>query len=246
MSVKGSFPGPQAVTLIGLVVGAVGIAILWASGIEFPVSAGHHHPAGRRGFRRARPRGLGTGCGGAPRPFRHDRLPDQSHGLEQPDRRGRSERGDRPDDPGDRCAYRGDRRSRRHAGQLSEAGSSPDQRRKGRTTMIVADYAIATKDLTKGLREACQGRGSLEPPGEKGRTGSSGRAGRARPLPFGYSSAGPLHFRLRGAAGPSAERSREPAPCVRDCGGAPFYPYRSGLENLRGDGALRGPVRGGH
>ena len=31
MSVKGSFPGPQAVTLIGLVVGAVGIAILWAS-----------------------------------------------------------------------------------------------------------------------------------------------------------------------------------------------------------------------
>lgn len=37
MSVKGSFPWPQAVTLIGLVVGAVGIAILWASGIEFPV-----------------------------------------------------------------------------------------------------------------------------------------------------------------------------------------------------------------
>ena len=37
MSVKSSSSGPQAVTLIGLVVGAFGIAILWASGVEFPV-----------------------------------------------------------------------------------------------------------------------------------------------------------------------------------------------------------------
>lgn len=104
MSVKSSSSGPQAVTLIGLVVGAFGIAIL--SPVYPP---GHHHPAGRHGLRRARPMAPGTGCGGVPRPVRHDRLPDQSHGLEQPDLRGQSERGDGPGDPGDRCAHRGAR-----------------------------------------------------------------------------------------------------------------------------------------
>jgi hypothetical protein len=29
--------GPRAATMVGLVVGALGIAILWASGVEFPV-----------------------------------------------------------------------------------------------------------------------------------------------------------------------------------------------------------------
>jgi MFS family permease len=29
--------GPRAVTVLGLVVGALGIAILWASGVEFPI-----------------------------------------------------------------------------------------------------------------------------------------------------------------------------------------------------------------
>lgn len=38
VNAKGSsFVGPRATTIVGLVVGAVGIAILWASGVEFPV-----------------------------------------------------------------------------------------------------------------------------------------------------------------------------------------------------------------
>lgn len=36
MSAQRSLPGPRAVTVLGLVVGALGIAILWASGVEFP------------------------------------------------------------------------------------------------------------------------------------------------------------------------------------------------------------------
>ena len=35
MSVKSSSRGPKAKTLIGLVMGALGIAILWASGVAF-------------------------------------------------------------------------------------------------------------------------------------------------------------------------------------------------------------------
>jgi hypothetical protein len=31
-----SFVGPRGTTMVGLVVGAFGIAILWASGVEFP------------------------------------------------------------------------------------------------------------------------------------------------------------------------------------------------------------------
>jgi hypothetical protein len=37
MNAERSFSGPRMVTIAGLVVGAVGIAILWASGVEFPV-----------------------------------------------------------------------------------------------------------------------------------------------------------------------------------------------------------------
>ena len=37
MSAQRSFSSPRVVTVLGLVVGAVGIAILWASGVEFPI-----------------------------------------------------------------------------------------------------------------------------------------------------------------------------------------------------------------
>jgi hypothetical protein len=37
MSAQRSLSGPRAVTVLGLVVGALGVAILWASGVEFPV-----------------------------------------------------------------------------------------------------------------------------------------------------------------------------------------------------------------
>lgn len=37
MHTKSSYSGPWAATLMGLVVGALGIAILWASGVEFPI-----------------------------------------------------------------------------------------------------------------------------------------------------------------------------------------------------------------
>jgi hypothetical protein len=36
MNAKGSSLGPRTATIVGLVVGAFGIAILWASGVEFP------------------------------------------------------------------------------------------------------------------------------------------------------------------------------------------------------------------
>ncbi len=38
MSVQRTLSGQRAVTVAGLVVGAAGIAILWASGVEFPVA----------------------------------------------------------------------------------------------------------------------------------------------------------------------------------------------------------------
>jgi hypothetical protein len=37
MSTQRSLSSPRAVTVLGLVVGALGIAILWASGVEFPI-----------------------------------------------------------------------------------------------------------------------------------------------------------------------------------------------------------------
>jgi hypothetical protein len=37
MSEQRSLSSPRAVTVLGLVVGALGIAILWASGVEFPI-----------------------------------------------------------------------------------------------------------------------------------------------------------------------------------------------------------------
>jgi hypothetical protein len=37
MSVQRSLPASRVVTILGLVVGALGIAILWASGVEFPI-----------------------------------------------------------------------------------------------------------------------------------------------------------------------------------------------------------------
>jgi hypothetical protein len=37
MNVRRSLPGSRAVTVLGLVVGALGIALLWASGVEFPI-----------------------------------------------------------------------------------------------------------------------------------------------------------------------------------------------------------------
>jgi hypothetical protein len=37
MNAQSTWSGPRAVTVAGLVVGAAGIAILWASGVEFPV-----------------------------------------------------------------------------------------------------------------------------------------------------------------------------------------------------------------
>jgi hypothetical protein len=37
MNVRSTWSGPRAATVAGLVVGAVGIAILWASGVEFPI-----------------------------------------------------------------------------------------------------------------------------------------------------------------------------------------------------------------
>jgi hypothetical protein len=37
MNGQRTLSGPRAVTVVGLVVGAVGIAILWASGVEFPI-----------------------------------------------------------------------------------------------------------------------------------------------------------------------------------------------------------------
>lgn len=38
MTARARFSVPHVVTIVGLVVGAVGIAILWASGVEFPVA----------------------------------------------------------------------------------------------------------------------------------------------------------------------------------------------------------------
>jgi hypothetical protein len=37
MNAQSTWSGPPAATVAGLVVGAVGIAILWASGVEFPI-----------------------------------------------------------------------------------------------------------------------------------------------------------------------------------------------------------------
>jgi hypothetical protein len=37
MNGQNTWSGPRAATVAGLVVGAVGIAILWASGVEFPI-----------------------------------------------------------------------------------------------------------------------------------------------------------------------------------------------------------------
>jgi len=37
MSVQRSWSGSRAVTVLGLVVGALGIALLWASGVDFPI-----------------------------------------------------------------------------------------------------------------------------------------------------------------------------------------------------------------
>lgn len=37
MNAQSTLSGPRAVTVAGLVVGAVGIAILWAAGVEFPI-----------------------------------------------------------------------------------------------------------------------------------------------------------------------------------------------------------------
>jgi hypothetical protein len=37
MKAQSRWSGPRAVTVAGLVAGAVGIAVLWASGVEFPV-----------------------------------------------------------------------------------------------------------------------------------------------------------------------------------------------------------------
>lgn len=37
MNAESSFFGPRAATIVGLGIGAVGIAILWAAGVEFPV-----------------------------------------------------------------------------------------------------------------------------------------------------------------------------------------------------------------
>ena len=36
MTAQGTLSGPRALTIAGLVVGAIGIGILWASGVEFP------------------------------------------------------------------------------------------------------------------------------------------------------------------------------------------------------------------
>jgi hypothetical protein len=37
MNAQSRLSGPRAATVAGLVVGALGIAILWASGVEFPI-----------------------------------------------------------------------------------------------------------------------------------------------------------------------------------------------------------------
>jgi hypothetical protein len=37
MSAQSTWSGPRAATVVGLVVGALGIGILWASGVEFPI-----------------------------------------------------------------------------------------------------------------------------------------------------------------------------------------------------------------
>jgi hypothetical protein len=37
MNAQRSLSGPRAATVVGLIVGALGIAILWASGVEFPI-----------------------------------------------------------------------------------------------------------------------------------------------------------------------------------------------------------------
>src|SRR5262245_38527135 len=37
MNVQRSLSAPRALTIVGLVVGALGIAILWASGVAFPI-----------------------------------------------------------------------------------------------------------------------------------------------------------------------------------------------------------------
>jgi hypothetical protein len=37
MNVQKSMSGPRALTVVGLIVGALGIAILWASGVVFPI-----------------------------------------------------------------------------------------------------------------------------------------------------------------------------------------------------------------
>jgi len=37
MNAQSTWSGPRAATVAGLVAGAVGIAILWASGVEFPI-----------------------------------------------------------------------------------------------------------------------------------------------------------------------------------------------------------------
>jgi hypothetical protein len=107
----------RAVTVVGLLVGALGIAILWAAGVEFPdlPAAGARHPAGRRDLREPGPVAMGTGRGSVPGAIRARRAPHQSHWTAQPVRGRRNRCRHRPTGPGGGCTHRADRGRDRHA-----------------------------------------------------------------------------------------------------------------------------------
>jgi hypothetical protein len=124
MNTQRSLTRPRAVTVLGLVVGALGIAILWASGVAFPI-----YP----------PPGIVILLAGALlvglAPWRWAPGVGALLGLvvfagflispraEQPVRPGRNQCRHRPRHPGDRRGYRAARGRAHHPGQLPQPGA---------------------------------------------------------------------------------------------------------------------------
>jgi hypothetical protein len=127
MRTQGSPSTPRITTVAGLAAGAIGIAVLWASGVRFPIAIPpeDRDPAGHRGAGGAGPMALGTGCGRGRGFVRHRRFPDQPYGdslLAWPER---NEPANRHLDSDDGGANRDGRRCDRHSSQLSQARQGP-------------------------------------------------------------------------------------------------------------------------
>jgi len=127
MNGQRTLSGPRAVTVVGLVVGAVGIAILWAAGVEFPI----YPPPGiiillaGAIFVSLAPWPWAPAVGAFLGLFVTVGFPGE-RGAAQPGWPGGNQCGHRHLDPDAGCAHRPGRRGDGHAGQLPEpdAGSA--------------------------------------------------------------------------------------------------------------------------